>query len=146
MIGMSQKNSGKLLASIAAASLAIMPMIVYADASAPGAVKVQHKKAMTHKRKHRAKAVAHHAAPQPTQVAQADPAPVYQAPAPVPEPAPVAAPEPAPMPAPAPAAPAAPAPVVAAHHGSSALLGILGAAAVIGGIIAVASGGSPASP
>jgi hypothetical protein len=145
MIGMSQKNSGKLLASIAAASLAIMPMIVYADASAPGAVKVHHKKPMAHKRKHRAKAVAHRTVAEPTQVAQAEPAPVYQAPPP--EPTPVAAPEPAPMPAPAPAAPApAPAPVMAEHHGSGALLGILGAAAVIGGIIAVAGGGSPASP
>jgi acetyl esterase/lipase len=140
MIGMSEKISGKLLATVAAASLVIMPVIVYADASAPSAVKAHKKKPMAHKRKHRAKA-AQRAPAQPTEVAQAEPAPVYQAPpAPEPTPAPVAEPMPAPAPAPAPA------PVMAEHHGSGALLGILGAAAVIGGIVAIAGGGGSSSP
>jgi len=75
----------------------------------------------------------------------ARPAPVYTpppppAPVPLPPPAPVAPPPPPP---PAPVAAAAPA---AEGVGSGLILGVLGAAAVIGGIILIASDGDDDAP
>jgi hypothetical protein len=130
------KIPSRLLAAVAVASLIAAPVVVYADASNVPMHKVHKakKKAVKH-RKARARPMAR--APKPMapveQVAQAAPEPVYTPPPP-PEPLPPL-PEPAPAPAPA-------APVAAAKGGNGALLGILAAAAVAGGIALAASGGS----
>lgn len=124
------KLSSKLLASVAVASIALTPILVMADASAPMPKRHRAVKAVKH--------TVRHARVRP--VAQQAPAPqMAQAPAPIPEAMPAPAPAPAPMPevAVAPAPAPAPAPV-ATSGGSGWLLGLLGVAAV-GGLIAVAS-------
>jgi hypothetical protein len=122
-------------------SLVATPAILMADASAPGAVKAKmhHRaKARPHARaKSRAMAKPQMQAPAPemAEVAQ----PVYTPPPEPAPPAPVA--EAAPAPAPAPAAP-----VAVAKSGGGTLLAVVGAAAVIAGIVALSSGGNSKSP
>jgi hypothetical protein len=120
-------------------SLIAAPAIVYADASAPMAMKHKGHKHHARMKPHaRHKAVARRAPaePAPQQVAEVPQQPVYTPPPePTPAPAPVAEAPPAPAPTPAPA------PVVA-HSGSSWLLPLLGVAAVAGGIIAATTGKS----
>ena len=140
MLDIGKMLSSRMLAVVAVASLAIAPVIVYADASAP----MKH-----HVKKHRAKAKAHHRHAHAKPMAQApapQPVEVAQAPAPMPEP--VAPPAPVAAPEPVAAAPAAPAPAPVARGGGSGwILGALAAAAVVGGIVAADSGsGKPKSP
>ena len=144
MLDIGKMVSSRMLAVVAVASLAIAPVIVYADASAPMKhhVKKHKAKAMMHHRHAHAKPMAHATMPQPVEVAQA--------PAPAPMPEPVAPPTPVAAPEPVAAAPAAPTPApvaVARSGGSGWILGALAAAAVVGGIVAADSGsGKPKSP
>jgi hypothetical protein len=133
--------TSKVLASCAAASLVVAPVVVMADAGSTSVErvhKVKHKaKKRVVRRTQRARPVVRQEAPAPVEVAQ----PVYQAP---PEPV-VAAAEPAPVPvaeaAPAPA-PVAPAPA-ASGGGSGLLIGLAAAAAVVAGVVAFSGSSSP---
>jgi hypothetical protein len=130
-----------LVAVLAMMSLASVPMIVMADASAPQyRAKAKAKAHRVVKRRRAAVRSVRHNAPKMNQVAQA-PAPVYEAPpAPVAQvytPAPPVYTPPPPPPPPAPSVPI----MAPKAGGGSALLGILGLTAVIAGI-AAASGDS----
>ena len=128
----------QLLGAIVMVSL-VTPAVIYADASNP--VYAQKKKAKMkakpHKRTARAK-------PAMREVAVQQPAPAYTPP---PEPAYTPPPAEAPAPAPVYSAPVQPAPPpaapVATGGGSGVLLAVLGAAAVVGGIVLVADAKSP---
>ncbi len=132
------KISFKILSNIlgvfAVFAFVAMPTLSIADASNPGATRM-HKAKPKHRARHRAvRAKMVKPAPvQPVEVVQAAP----EAPMPAPEPAPapqvVEAP---PAPTPAPAAPLA----VAKTGGSGWLLGVLGAAAVVAGVVVLADG------
>jgi hypothetical protein len=134
----SSRVSRPLIIASTILSLVATPAVLLADASAPSAV---------HKKHHRAPAKRHARA---KSRAMAKPAmekpmmekPMMQEPAPqvAEAPQPVFTPEPAAAPAPTPA-PAAPV-EVAKRGGGGTILAVLGAAAAIGVIVAVASGGS----
>jgi hypothetical protein len=137
-------KSTKVLAALTALSVVAVPVIVVADASNP---------VYTPKKKHKAvkrvaKKQVRHAAAKPRAVAKPAPEPVYQpAPEPVytPAPEPVYTPPPPPPVAeipPPPIAPAAPVVAEAGGGGMGWLLGVLGAAAAVGGIILATSGSS----
>ncbi len=139
-------KSAKIIGGTVALSVVGVPVAVLADASNP--IYVPKKKAAA-----KAKPKARVAKAKPRAVAKpvAQP-PMIEAPVYTPTPAPVYTPAPPPPPAPVytPPPPVAPAPVaapVAAKGGNGWLLGLLGAAAVVGGIV-LASGGddSPTSP
>ncbi len=150
MSGVFTKFSGKKIAgTLTAVGLLLAPIALYADASAPWvnkthAVKKHKVKHVMHKRKKAVRSVRRaprpQAAPEPTYTPPpAAPEPVYTPPPAPPEP--VYTPPPAPEPVPTPPAPT---PVAAAPAGGGGLpiLAILGGLAAIGGIVAVATGGS----
>ncbi len=140
-------KSSKILGALAAMAVLSVPVIVIADASNPVYTPKKHAKAKPAVRHAKAKPVAHQApapAPEPTYTPAPEPA---YTPPPAPEPA-YTPPPPPPVaytPPPVPAAPAAPV-VEASSGGSGWLLGLLGAAAVIGGIVLAAGSGSSTSP
>jgi hypothetical protein len=135
----------KIIGATAALAVTAVPVAVLADASNP--VFVPKKKAKPKARKaapKTRKAVVKPAAqpaPAAATVYTPPPAPVYSPPpAPAPAPAPVYSPPPAPAPAPV----AAP---MAKSGGNGILLGLLGAAAIIGLVIAsTGNDDSPTSP
>jgi hypothetical protein len=138
------KMPGRLLATVAVASLVAAPVIVYADASAPGAVRMHKAKPKAHRHAHK-KSMARAKMQKPMmEKAPMEPAPMEtaQVPQAMPEPVAPAPVEPAPAPVAAAPEPVAPAPVAAARSGSGWILGLLGAAAAAGIIVAVADGGS----
>jgi hypothetical protein len=127
MVKFSRKTLANIVAVSAVSAFVVTPTMSIADASNPGATRM-HKAKPKHHARHRivrAKIMK----PAPTQ-----PAPIEAV---------QAAPEPMPEPAPAPqvveAAPAPAAPLAVAKKGGSGwLLGVLGAAAVIAGIVVLA--------
>ncbi len=138
----------KLLALAAAATIAIAPMIVLADASAPKYMPKHrhhhHHATVAHHKKRRAAAMAQAHTPPAVQApveTMPPPAPAYTPPPPAPAPEPVAAPPAVAAPA-APTPPAAPVEPVVSHHGNGLLLGLAGIA-VVGGAIAILASKSP---
>ncbi len=131
----------QLLGAVAALSL-VTPAIIYADASNPVYSHKKKAKAKPHKRMARAKPAARQVA-----VQTPAPEPVYTPPPPAPEPVytppPVETPPPAPAYTPPPPAPAVPAAPVAHGGGNGILLAVLGAAAVVGGIVIASDSKSP---
>jgi hypothetical protein len=135
MVKFSRKTLANIVAVSAVSAFVVTPTMSIADASNPRATRM-HKAKPKHHARHRivrAKIMK----PAPTQPAPIEA--VQAAPEPMPEPAPApqvveAAPAPAPAPATAPAAPLA----VAKKGGSGWLLGVLGAAAVVAGIVVLA--------
>jgi hypothetical protein len=137
-------KTAKIMGGTVALAVVGVPVAVLADASNP--IYVPRKKA-----KAKPKARVAKAKPRAVVKPMAQP-PVMEAPVYTPPPAPVYTPPPPPPPAPVytPPPPVAPAPVaapVAAQGGNGWIFGLLGAAAVVGGIV-LASGGddSPTSP
>ncbi len=125
------KLPATVFAGLAVVSMAAMPVVSWADASAPGVGRMHKAK---HKVKPRHRVVRAQAvqppAPQPAppvEVVQEAPPPPVEAP---PAPAVVEAP---PAPAPAPAAPLA-----VAKHGHGLLIGLIAAAAIAAGVILAA--------
>jgi hypothetical protein len=135
------KVLSNILGVFAVFAFVATPTMSIADASNPGATRM-HKAKAKHRARHRV-VRAKGRTPAPEQ----PPAPevVQAAPEPMPMPEPAPAPqvvEAPPAPAPAPAAPLA----VAKSGGSGWLLGVLGAAAVIAGVVVLADGNKkPAS-
>jgi hypothetical protein len=129
----SRKTLANIVAVSAVSAFVVTPTMSIADASNVGATRM-HKAKPKHHVRHRvirAKIMK----PAPTQPAPIEA--VQAAPEPMPEPAPapqVVEAAPAPAPATAPAAPLA----VAKKGGSGWLLGVLGAAAVVAGIVVLA--------
>lgn len=129
-----------MLIASTAFSLIAAPVVIYADASAPG---IDRPKMM--KKKPRAKVKARARAQAKPQMQEARPMmekPMQEVVQQAPTPEPVAAPEPVAQVAEA--APAAPAPVVKSG-GSNWLLGVAAAAAVAAGIVLAADGQSSPS-
>jgi outer membrane biosynthesis protein TonB len=142
-------KSTRLVAALAALSVVSVPVMVMADASNPVYMPKKKAKVVKAKAKAKRKAVAKPKMVKPVQA----PEPVYTAPEPVytppaPEPVYTPAPEPVytPAPAPAPAPAPIPAPVASSGGGSGWLLGLLGAAAAIGGIVLASGDSTPTSP
>ncbi len=130
----------KIAAGAVALSMVAAPVIVQADSSNPVYVPKKKMKAQV-KPRAKAKPVMRKPAPKPMvqePVYSPPPPPVY-----TPPPAPVYTPPPPPPP-PAPA-PVAAAPVAKAG-GNGLLVGLLGAAAVVGGILLVSGDDKPSSP
>lgn len=132
-----------MLIASTAFSLIAAPVVIYADASAPG---IDRPKMM--KKKPRAKVKARARAQAKPQMQEAKPMmekPMQEVVQQAPTPEPVAAPEPVAQVAEAvPAAPAAPAPVVKSG-GANWLLGVAAAAAVAAGVILATDGQSSPS-
>ncbi len=141
MLDTVRKLSINILVGSAVITMAAMPIVSWADASAPGIDRV-----------HKAKPKMRHRMVKPRVVRMAKPAPdqVVQDVPPAPPVAPEAPPAPAVAEAPpappmeAPAPPAAPL-AVAKKGGKGILIGLIGAAAVIAGIV-VAADSSSTSP
>jgi hypothetical protein len=141
MLGLKFKTIANILGVFALFAFVATPTMSIADASNPAATRLKAKakpKARARQRVVRAKV----RTPQPVQQA-----PVETVQAPAPEPMPAPTPEPMPQVVEAPAAPAPePAPVAVAKKGGSGwLLGVLGAAAVVAGIVVATDSGTPAS-
>jgi hypothetical protein len=138
-------KTAKIVGATSALAITAVPVAVLADASNPVFTPKKKVKAKAKPRRAIAKARSVAAKPvaKPAPVAVAAPAPVY-----TPPPVPVYTPPPAPVYTPPPVVvPAAPAaPVAAAKGGNGLLLGALGAAAAIAGVVLATSKDKPASP
>jgi hypothetical protein len=137
---MAFSRSQKILPALAALSLVAVPVMTWADASAPGIDKVYKKKPKAKPRPRAAVVRPARVAPQPVETVEAPPpveapAPVYEAP-----PAPAVAE--APPPPPAPAAPVETLRV--AKKGNGTIIGFLAAAAITAGLFV--AGSSSSSP
>jgi outer membrane biosynthesis protein TonB len=141
-------KSTRLVAALAALSVVSVPVMVMADASNPVYVPKKKAKKVKAKVKAKRKAVAKPRMVKPVQAPEPvmAPEPVYTPPAPepvyTPAPEPVYTPPPVAAPTPAPI----PAPVASSGGGSGWLLGLLGAAAAIGGIVLASGEDTPTSP
>lgn len=136
------KRLKQMLIASTAFSLIAAPVVIYADASAPG---IDRPKMM--KKKPRAKVKARARAQAKPQMQEAKPMmekPMQEVVQQAPTPEPVAAPEPVAQVAEAVPAPAAPAPVVKSG-GANWLLGVAAAAAVAAGVILATDGQSSPS-
>ena len=136
------KSIANILSVCAVFALVASPTMSIADASNPAATRMYKAKPKHHARKRMVRAKA-----RTVQPVQQAPVETVQAP---PEPMPAPEPAPAPQVVEAPSAPAAPTPAaplaVAKKGGSGWLLGVLGAAAVVAGVVVLADGNSkPAS-
>ena len=134
------KSIANILSVCAVFALVASPTMSIADASNPAATRMHKAKPKHHARKRMLRAKA-----RTVQPVQQAPVETVQAP-----PEPMPAPEPAPQIVEAPSAPAASTPAaplaVAKKGGSGWLLGVLGAAAVVAGVVVLADGNSkPAS-
>jgi hypothetical protein len=135
---MAFSRSQKILPALAALSLVAVPVMTWADASAPGIDKVYKKKPKAKPRPRAAVVRPARVAPQPVETVEAAPpveapAPVYEAP---PAPAVVEAPPP-------PTAPASPVEAIrVAKKGNGKLIYLLGIAAITAGIVVAASDSS----
>lgn len=134
MSKISFKALSNILGVSAVFAFVATPTLSIADASNPAATRM-HKAKPKHHARHR---MVHAKAqtptqPQPVETVQAAPEPM---PAPEPAPAPQVVEAAPPAPAPPPAAPLA----VAKSGGSGWLLGVLGAAAVVAGVVLLADG------
>jgi hypothetical protein len=130
-----RKLSTNILVGSAVMTMAVMPVVSWADASAPGINRIHKAKPKMRKRMVKPRIV-RAAKPAPVEVVQ-EAAPPEAPPVPEAPPAPVVAEAPAPPPMEAPAPPAAPL-AVAKKGGKGILIGLIGAAAVVAGVIIAA--------